>query len=99
MTVLRVTLAAVFIATLLATGLPPQTMLAQQEMPQASARLSHDGLLAAPRAPSVVAETSPQAPEAAVPSGLADWSQLVFQSARNDSDWEIYGARETARSR
>lgn len=89
------------------SSLPPAAALAQQAPPPPAGRLAHDGLLAAPRLPSAGAAAVPRATpldpgvaaEAPAPTAaplapeFAAWTRLVFQSARNGQDWEIYGAR------
>jgi Tol biopolymer transport system component len=66
---------------------PPHPM--PEETPPA--RLAYDAALDLPHLPSdTVIETGSSAllaPE------YANWSRLVFQSARNERDWEVYGAR------
>jgi hypothetical protein len=83
-------------AGLLGARLPQAAVLAQEEPPRPAAetppsRLSYDGVPEALPLPAGVAaqETAPaeQAPEYAV------WSRLVFQSLRNQHDWDVYGAR------
>lgn len=70
---------------------------AQQEASSASApldRLPYDGLFDLPRLH--LAESAPaaelRAPQTALTPEYAGWSQLVFQSARNGHDWEVYTA-------
>jgi hypothetical protein len=94
---LTVPLLFVVAVGLLGASLSPELVSAQGEPPtppvtEASpGRLPQDGLFDAPRLPSAaVTQDIPQAPLA---PEYANWSKLVFQSARNQHDWEVYAAR------
>ncbi len=78
---------AILLVLVLATGLPLQVASAEQAPP---ARLTYDGVLDLPHLPSGAA--AHDAPPTLLAPEYASWSRLVFQSARNERDWEIYGA-------
>ncbi len=52
--------------------------------------MTYDGPLDVPRLPS---EAAQDAAATSLTSEYASWSKLVFQSLRNQHDWEVYGAR------
>ena len=86
-------------AGLVGGGLPPQAASAQQGQPPEVEpppfHLTYDGLLDAPHLPSAATAQDAAAQDAAatpLSPEYASWSKLVFQSARNERDWEIYGA-------
>jgi uncharacterized repeat protein (TIGR01451 family) len=54
-------------------------------------RLPYDGLFDLPRRAGVAPQG--EAGQPLLAPEYVDWSRLVFQSARNNSDWEIYAAR------
>jgi hypothetical protein len=93
----RAGLVLLLAATLMATGLRQPAVSAQQETSSSPAaeeppfHLAYDGVLDVPHLPSL-ARAVGAAPALAAPQ-YADWSRLVFQSARNGHDWEVYGAR------
>ncbi len=78
-------------AILLSAG-PPQAFVLAQADPPPQARLPYDGLLDIPRLPVVEGADAPAATQAALAPEYAGWSRLVFQSARNRHDWEVYTA-------
>ena len=86
----------VLVASFVGSGLPPEAASAQQESPQSPVaetppfHMAYDGLLDAPHLPPAGAAGAPQA---ALAPEYAAWSRLVFQSLRNEHDWEVYGAR------
>ena len=93
----RLCLALVLVASVLGPNLPLEVAAAQPEPPQAltteepSFHAAYDSLDAVSHLPSGTAL------QVADPTLLApvkgEWSSLVFQSARNEHDWEVYGAR------
>ncbi len=93
-----ISLILIVITGLLGGGLPLATASVQQDPPPTgpeppSSRLPYDGPLEAPRHPLVEGTTAaPEAPQAPLAPEYASWSRLVFQSARNEHDWEVYRA-------
>lgn len=83
-------------ALLLSSGPAQGPVAAQGETAQAPepppAHLPYDGLLDLPRLSSAAATVAPDAPQAALAPEYAAWSRLVFQSARNGNDWEVFVA-------
>ena len=95
---LAVPLMLVLATSLLGAGLPPELASAQQETPPPPgaetppARLMVDGLLDAPRLSPTEDADAQDAPQVMLAPEYAGWSRLVFQTARNGKDWEVYGA-------
>jgi Tol biopolymer transport system component len=71
------------------TGWTVQAAPPAQEAPPG--RLPYDGPFDLPRLPGDATQREPG--QALTAPEYVDWSKLVFQSARNNSDWEIYAAR------
>ena len=97
-TLFAVPLMLVLAAGLLGAGLPPELASAQQETPPppgAEAPPPHlmvDGLLDAPHLSPAEDADAQDAPQVVLAPEYAGWSRLVFQTARNGKDWEIFGA-------
>jgi Tol biopolymer transport system component len=85
-------------AALLGAGLPRQAALAQENVPPKPTsetqplHLAYDGVLDLLRLPGAAAAAVDTSQPALGPE-YASWSKLAFQSARNQHDWEVYGAR------
>lgn len=81
---------------LLGAGQPMDAVSAQQETPPAAdapnPRLTYDGILDMPHLPPIGDATAQEATPVLLPAQYASWSRLVFQSARNGHDWEVYTA-------
>lgn len=83
---------AIALILVFATGLSQPLAFAQDPAPPAD-RLPYDGLSDLPRLPSAAPAAVPDAPQAPLAPQATPWSWLVFQSLRNQQDWDIYTAR------
>lgn len=73
---------------------PGTPLHAQHDPPSAAVepppvRPLYTGLEVAPRLPAAAGREVVQ-PQVAAPTALPAWARLVYQSARNENDWEIY---------